>query len=217
MTLCVSSTLFIKTMPRLSKDRELPEAIKNIRLGAALQDCGNRHVADAFDKSNADILFVYDDNELGHTDWTDTVPHFEEKCFVAENPRHSVVALLPLDGCIITGKKIMEGGVCDGMLLTEKEMCLVEFKTNVASPNYKTIIQRANEAIGQLWHTYDGIVRPRCARFRGIEGMLTIEFYVVFDKTLEVTGANAELMDLQNQFLEDNNFVIYFANKKIFH
>ncbi len=203
-------------MPRVSKDRELPEAIKNIRLGAALQDCGNRHVADAFDKSDANRLFVYDDAELGHTDWTDKMSVFEDKCFVAENPNRSVIALLPLDGCIITGKKIVEGGVCDGMLLTEKEMCFIEFKTNVSSPNYQTIIQRANEAIGQLWHTYDAIVRPRCAKYRNIEDVLAVEFYVVFDKTLEVTGINSELMDLQSQFLEDNKFVLYFANKKVF-
>lgn len=203
-------------MPRLSKDRELPEAIKNIRLGAALQDCGNMHVADAFDKSDANRLFVYDDAELGHTDWTDKMSVFEDKCFVAENPNRSVIALLPLDGCIITGKKIVEGGVCDGMLLTEKEMCFIEFKTNVFSPNYQTIIQRANEAIGQLWHTYDAIVRPRCAKYRNIEDVLAVEFYVVFDKTLEVTGINSELMDLQSQFLEDNKFVLYFANKKVF-
>ncbi len=203
-------------MPRVSKDRELPEAIKNIRLGAALQDCGNRHVADAFDKSDATRLFVYDDAELGHTDWTDKMSVFEDKCFVAENPNRSVIALLPLDGCIITGKKIVEGGVCDGMLLTEKEMCFIEFKTNVSSPNYQTIIQRANEAIGQLWHTYDAIVRPRCAKYRNIEDVLAVEFYVVFDKTLEVTGINSELMDLQSQFLEDNKFVLYFANKKVF-
>ncbi len=203
-------------MPRLSKDRELPEAIKNIRLGAALQDCGNRHVADAFDKSDANRLFVYDDAELGHTDWTDKMSVFEDKCFVAENPNRSVIALLPLDGCIITGKKIVEGGVCDGMLLTENEMCLIEFKTNVSSPNYQTIIQRANEAVGQLWHTYDAIVRPRCAKYRNIEDVLAVEFYVVFDKTLEVTGINSELMDLQSQFLEDNKFVLYFANKKVF-
>lgn len=203
-------------MPRVSKDRELPEAIKNIRLGAALQDCGNRHVADAFDKSDATRLFVYDDAELGHTDRTDKMSVFEDKCFVAENPNRSVIALLPLDGCIITGKKIVEGGVCDGMLLTEKEMCFIEFKTNVSSPNYQTIIQRANEAIGQLWHTYDAIVRPRCAKYRNIEDVLAVEFYVVFDKTLEVTGINSELMDLQSQFLEDNKFVLYFANKKVF-
>ncbi len=203
-------------MPRLSKDRELPEAIKNIRLGAALQDCGNRHVADAFDKSDAKRLLVYDDAELGHTDWTDKMSVFEDKCFVAENPNRSVIALLPLDGCIITGKKIVEGGVCDGMLLTENEMCLIEIKTNVSSPNYQTIIQRANEAIGQLWHTYDAIVRPRCAKYRNIEDVLAVEFYVVFDKTLEVTGINSELMDLQSQFLEDNKFVLYFANKKVF-
>ena len=203
-------------MPRLSKDSELPEAIKNIRLCSALQECGSQSVDKVFDKSDAAHIFVYDDNDLGRTDWTDDKPQFEEKCFEAVNPSRSVIALLPLDGCIITGKNIIIGGVCDGMLLTEKEMCFLEFKTNVASPNYLTIVQRANDAIAQLWHTYDGIVRPRCAKFKDIGNALSIEFYVVFDKTLEVTGVNSELMDLQSQFLEDNNFLLYFDNKKIF-
>lgn len=46
--------------------------------------------------------------------------------------------------------------------------------------------------------------------------MLSVDFYVVFDKDLEVTGANAELMDLQIQFLTDNNYPLYFDNGKTF-
>ena len=83
--------------------------------------------------------------------------------------------------------------------------------------NYLTIIQRANDAIAQLWHTFDGIIKPRCAKkSKDVEQMLSVDFYVVFDKDLEVTGANAELMDLQIQFLTDNNHPLYFDNGKTF-
>ena len=183
----------------------------------ALQDCGAIGVANAFGKSSAEHLYVYDDGNLGYTDWTDVAPKFVTKCFVATNPNNITIALLPLDGRIITGPSVIVGGVCDGMLLTDKEMCLIEFKTNVSDFNYLTIIQRANDAIAQLWHTFDGIIKPRCAKkSKDVEQMLSVDFYVVFDKDLEVTGANAELMDLQIQFLTDNNHPLYFDNGKTF-
>ena len=204
-------------MPRLSQNRDLPTAITNLRLCTALQNCGATGVADAFDKSSVNRLYVYDDRELGYTDWTDIEPEFVAKCFMATNSNNNIIALLPLDGRILTGTSIIAGGVCDGMLLTEKEMCLIEFKTNVTSSSYQTIIQRANEAIGQLWHTFDGVIKPKCAtKSKDVEQLLSIDFYVVFDKNLEVTGANSELMDLQIQFLTDNNHPLYFANGKTF-
>lgn len=204
-------------MPRLSQNKQLPAAITNLRLCTALQNCGIIGVADAFDKSSASRLYVYDDGNLGYSDWTDIVPEFVSKCFVATNPNNSTISLLPLDGRILTGTNVIVGGVCDGMLLTEKEMWLIEFKTNVTSSNYQTIIQRAIEAIGQLWHTFDGIIKPKCAaQTKDIEHMLSVDFHVVFDKDLEVTGVNSKLMDLQIQFLNDKNYPLYFDNGKTF-
>ena len=204
-------------MPRLSQNKTLPSAITNIKIGWALKGCGQISVADAFDMSVSARLFVYDDTTLGHTDWTDSEPSFASKYFVAKNPNNIVIALLPLDGEIITGYNTIAGGVCDGMLLSEKEMCLLEFKTNVKSPNYQTILQRANDAIAQLWHTFDGIIKPRCAeKSVNIESVLSVDFHVVFDRDLEITGINAQLMDLQSEFLENNKFQLFFDNEKSF-
>lgn len=209
-------------MPRLSQDRNLPVAITNLRLCSALQYCGALGVANAFDKSSAEYLYIYDDSKLGYTDWTDVAPEFVSKCFVATNPNNNTIVLLPLDHRFLTGKSVVAGGVCDGMLLTEKEMCLIEFKTNVTSSNYQTIVQRANDAIDQLWHTFDDIIKPKCTTQSiagqpiDVEQMLSIDFYVVYDKDLEVTGANSELMDLQTQFLTDKSHPLYFDNGKTF-
>ena len=209
-------------MPRLSHDRNLPAAITNLRLCTALQNCGAIGVANAFDKSSADHLYVYDDSNLGYTDWTDVAPAFASKCFVATNPNNNTIVLLPLDHRILTGKSVVAGGVCDGMLLTEQEMCLVEFKTNVTSSNYQTIVQRANDAKDQLWHTFDDIIKPKCAtqsiagQSIDVEQMLSVYFFVVFDKELEVTGAKSELMELQMQFLSDKHHLLYFDNGKTF-
>lgn len=204
-------------MPQLSVDRNLPQAITNIRLGSALQNCGAISVANAFDKSNAPCLYVYDDQHLGHTDWTDQEPEFASKCFRADNPNGVLLILLPLDGCIITGANVVKDGVCDCMLLTEQEMSMVEFKTNVSSSNNLTIIQRANEAIQQLWHTYNEIVRPRCiTKSRIPEKLLAVDFHIAFDELLNVTGAQSSLMDMQDDFLEDKKYPLYFNNKKTF-
>ena len=198
-------------MPRLSQNKDLPTAITNLRLCTALKDCGAIGVANAFDKSSAEHLYVYDDGDLGYTDWTDVEPAFVSKCFEVTNPNNNTIALLPLDGRIITGPSVIVGGVCDGMLLTDREMCLIEFKTNASGFNY--LIQRAEDAIEQLWHTFNSIVKPRC---KEIENLLSVDFYVVFDKDLEVTGANSALMDLQIQFLQDYKYPLTFDNKKEF-
>ena len=135
---------------------------------------------------------------------------------------HDLIALLPLDGRILTGPSVIAGGVCDGMLLTDKEMCFIEFKTNVTSSNYQTITQRANDAIDQLWHTFDGIIKPKCATQSiagqpiDVEHKLFVDFHVVFDKDLEVTEASSELMDLQLQFLTDKSHPLYFDDGKVF-
>lgn len=204
-------------MPRLSQDRNLPLAVTQLRLDSALSDCGACKVGETFDKSTAPLLFVYDDSELGYTDWVDAEPAFCSKCFMVKNPNGTMVVLLPLDGRTITGVNVVRGGVCDGMLLTEKEITLVEFKTNVTSKNYLTILQRAHDAVGQLWHTFDVIVRPRCLSLsKDIDRILSVDFYVVFDKDLEVAGASAQLMDMQILFLEDNKHLLYFDNEKTF-
>ena len=93
----------------------------------------------------------------------------------------------------------------------------MEFKTNVLSISGLTILQRANEAKDQLWHTYDGIISPECQRV-GIDITLKviIDFYVIFDNELSVTGARADLQNLQNEFLQEKHYPLYFQNNKQF-
>ena len=129
-------------MPRLSPNNILPAAITNLRLCTALQNCGAIGVANVFDKSSAENLYVYDDGNLGYTDWTG--------------------------------------------------------------------------------HTFDGIIKPKCATQSiagqpiDVEHKLFVDFHVVFDKDLEVTGASSELMDLQLQFLTDKSHPLYFDDGKVF-
>lgn len=107
--------------------------------------------------------------------------------------------------------------MCDCALLTDKELSFVEFKTNVLSTNDLTILQRANEAIGQLWHTYDGIICSKCQKVGvDVNQKVFIDFYIVFDNDLRVTGVRADLQDLQNEFLLDKHYPLFFQNHKLF-
>ncbi len=205
-------------MPKLSQNRTPPDAIKQLKLCYALRNCGQVKVIDAFDKSDDENLYVYDDGSLGYSDWNDDEHAVSlSKTFNAQNPNKNTLVLLPLDGCIITGNNIIQGGVCDCALLTEKELSFVEFKTNVLSSNDLTILQRANDAIGQLWHTYNGIVNPKCQQVGvDIRKNVSIEFYVVFDTELKVTGARADFQNLQSEFMEEKHYQLYFENSKQF-
>lgn len=151
-------------MPRLSSDRTLPKAITNLRLSSALKHCGATSIEDAFDKSTACNLYVYDKLEEKYSDWTDCQPANPAKYFRAKNPNELTLVLVPLDNRTITGRNITQQGICDCMLLTEKEISFIEFKTNVESTSYLNFIDKANNAIQQLWHTYEGIIKPRCCK-----------------------------------------------------
>lgn len=205
-------------MPTLSKDRNLPDAIKQLRLCSALRNCGRVKVEDAFDKSDDENLYVYDDDTLGYSDWTNVEPTaFLSKTFYAQNPNRNTLVLLPLDGRIITGDHFIRGGICDCALLTDKELSFIEFKTNVSSDLDKTILEHAEKAVDQLWHTYDSIINPECRRV-GIDITLkvSIDFYVVFDNELGVTGARADIQNLQNEFLQEKHYPLYYQNNKQF-
>lgn len=203
-------------MPILSQDKTLPTCITKFSLGYALRNCGVP-VIDAFDKSSNNCLYVYDDETIGYTDWTNIKPEFISKCFNIINPNENTIALLPLDGRIIKAKNIVQGGICDCMLITENVMCLIEFKTNATSPTSHRIIDNANDAINQLWHTFAGILLPKCtAVSKNLKQLTHIEFYVVFNTNLNVTRANSSLMDIKVQFIEDKKYPLYFDNKKKF-
>ena len=205
-------------MPRLSNNRTLPNAIKQLKLCYALRNCGQVKVINAFDKSNNVNLYVYDDANLKYSDWNNNKHAvLLSKTFNAQNPNNKTLVLLPLDGCIITGAHFIQSGVCDCALLTDKELSFVEFKTNALSPNNFTISQHAQKAIDQLWHTYDGIIDTECRNIGvNIKTIVSIDFYVVFDSELNVTGVRADFQNLQNEFLINNNYPLFFENSEQF-
>ena len=205
-------------MPTLSQNRDLPAAITQLKLCYALRCCGPLGVKNAFDKSDDENLYVYDDDTLRYSDWTNVeTTAFLSKTFHAQNPNRNTLVLLPLDGRIITGPSLISGGICDCALLTDKELSFVEFKTNVSSDLDKTILGHAEKAVDQLWHTYDSIINPECRRV-GIDITLkvSIDFYVAFDNDLSVTGVRADFQSLQNEFLQNNHFPLFFENNKNF-
>ena len=93
-------------MPTLLQNRDLPVAITQLRLCSALRNCGSVGVENAFDKSDNENLYVYDDG--GYSDWTNVEPMaFLSKTFHALNPHQNTLVLLPLDGRTRPGNNII--------------------------------------------------------------------------------------------------------------
>ena len=46
--------------------------------------------------------------------------------------------------------------------------------------------------------------------------MVDIEFYIVFNKELDVTSASASRLNYQMEFMNDHHFPLYFDNEKNF-
>lgn len=205
-------------MPTLSQDRTLPVSIIQLKLCYALGKCGALGVADAFDKSKANLLFVYDDKTLGYTDWTDQEPEFASICFRVNNPNGIDIVLLPFDHRIMTGPNIIVGGICDCAILTQNVLSFIEFKTDVTSSNDLTILQRADEAIGQILHTYFDIVLPGCKDVSvDLQQKVAVDFHVKFNEIFMIAGANASLMEKQDDFVNEYKIPLFFDHEKTFN
>lgn len=208
--------LYIKYMGQL-KERAIPDAIKRLRLCTSLRDCGHP-VEYCFKLSSGKIMYVYDDDSLGYSDWNEIIDsNAIPRSFIMRNDNEIEIVLLPLDNRIISGPNITKGGVNDCAILTDRELSFIEFKTNVTSNSGKNIEARTNEAINQLWHTFKEIIYPRCQK-KGItlERKINVDFFIVFDSSLDVTNVIASRLEKQVEFLEEHGFSLFFNNEKSF-
>lgn len=203
-------------MARLSNNTNIPTAVSNLRLCSALSNCGCG-VQHAMVISTDEKLYVYDDATLGYSAWSNIVPSNLSKTFSADNPNNTEIVLLPLDNSIITGPKVTQGGVCDCALLTVNELSLIEFKTNVKTESDKTLEQRCREALSQILHTINGIIKPKCNQQRiDIEEKVDIDAYIVFDSQLNVTSVQTIFQAIAMEVLEKNKLLLFVHNKKTF-
>lgn len=198
------------------QNKGIPKAVTRLRLCKSLEDCGHS-VEKCFKSSSAKTLYAYDDNDLKYSDWTNIAPEEISRSFIVRNDDGIEIVLLPLDNRIISGPKITEGGVNDCAILTEWQMSFIEFKTNVTSNSDKNMEDKTNDAIKQLWHTFNKIISPRCET-QGINlaAEVDIDFFIIFDSNLDVTNVSASRMEKQIAFRDEKGFQLYFDNEKSF-
>lgn len=208
-------------MPKLSKDNNIPNAINRLKIIPALTSCCPTGVVNCIDKTNDAEVFVYDDKNLGYSDWNNNSAAVTiSKCFIAKNPKKTEITLLPLDNRLVQNTRaqptLTEGGITDCAIATDQELCFIEFKTNATSR--KNIRRNSNKAEKQLWHTYDSIIKPKCLN-QGVDlsSSVTIEFYIVFDTAMGVTGAMASCQARMIKFAtEHSGALLFFDNEKEF-
>ena len=198
-----------------SSNKPIPKAIKNLQLCRILRNCGHTPVELAFNECKDKICYVFDHPQNKVTEWTNIQPVSTAEYFIADNPQKVSLSLLPLDNKIITGQSFTKNGVCDCLLLTEKELCFAEFKTNVTSNSTHNITSKADDAIQQLYHTYC-VINTRHKEVLNNDIKLPLSFYVVFNELLNVTHASSELQDKQLAFLESYKQRLFFENHKTF-
>lgn len=201
-------------MPRLSANNTVPNAVNRLRLIPALSPCCNTNLSLYIDKSTSHDVYVYDDNVLKYSDWDSNSGAVTlSKCFNGHNPNGIELCLLPLDNRMITDPTVIKGGITDCALLTDTEFTFVEFKTNATSR--KNIGKNSNKAMKQLWHTYDSIVKPRClANGVDLDNKVIVEFHIVFDTSMMVTGAMASFQNRMTLFCNQHHKSLFFENYK---
>lgn len=199
------------------QNKGIPKAVTRLRLCKSLEDCGHS-VEKCFKSSSAKTLYAYDDTVLKSSDWKESIaPEEISRSFIVRNDDGIEIVLLPLDNCIISGNSVTKGGVNDCAILTEWQMSFIEFKTNVTSNSDKNMEDKTNDAIKQLWNTFDTIISPRC-KTKGIDlaAEVDIDFFIIFDRNLDVTNVSASRLEKQLYFLKTTGFQLYFDNEKSF-
>lgn len=194
----------------------LPAPISQLKLDRSLQNCGRTRVSQAYQSCNAPTIWAYD-QDTAPASWSASVSEEQKKrSLEITNPSGQEVVLVPLDRCVITGQKYIQGGVADCLLLTGKAFCLVEFKTNAYDPN--RLSDRISDGSRQLWHTYDGVIHP-CCKSSGIaieKVVSEITFQIVLSEMMQLTMASATIQDTQFEFFTEHGILLFVSRQKTF-
>lgn len=194
----------------------LPAPISHLKLDRSLQNCGRTRVSQAYQSCNAPTIWAYD-QDTAPASWSASVSEEQKKrSLEITNPSGQEVVLVPLDRCVITGQKYIQGGVADCLLLTGKAFCLVEFKTNAYDPN--RLSDRISDGSRQLWHTYDEVIHP-CCKSSGIaveKVVSEITFQIVLSEMMQLTMASATIQDTQLKFFTEHGILLFVSRQKTF-
>lgn len=194
----------------------LPAPISHLKLDRSLQNCGRTRVSQAYQSCNAPTIWAYD-QDTAPASWSASVSEEQKKrSLEITNPSGQEVVLVPLDRCVITGQKYIQGGVADCLLLTGKAFCLVEFKTNAYDPN--RLSDRISDGSRQLWHTYYGVIHP-CCKSSGIaieKVVSEITFQIVLSEMMQLTMASATIQDTQLKFFTEHGILLFVSRQKTF-
>lgn len=199
------------------QNNNIPQEVRKLKLCASLQDCGGTAVELCIKESMSNEMSIYDDDDLQYSDWIEGNNN-SPKSFLAYNNNNKNLVLLPLDNRIISGPATKKGGVADCAILTLNDMSFIEFKTNVTLNSEDNLSAHTEKAIQQLWHTYDGIIKPKCEK-KGViisDAIDNIDFYIVFNKELDVTGIMASRLNYQMEFMSEHSLPLFFENEKDF-
>lgn len=194
----------------------LPVPISQLKLDWSLQNCGRTRVSQAYQSCNAPTIWAYD-QDTAPASWSASVSEEQKKrSLEITNPSGQEVVLVPLDRCVITGQKYIQGGVADCLLLTGKAFCLVEFKTDAYDTDH--LSDRISDGSRQLWHTYDEVIHPCCERTGiAIEKVVSeITFQIVLSEMLQLTMASATIQDTQFEFFTEHGILLFVSRQKTF-
>lgn len=167
-------------------------------------------LAELFECANRGKLFVYDDADKGHSVYVnDTGRLGLDKLFIANNPKHKDVFLWHIDGVMFP-----KDSKCDCAVLTESDMCFIEFKSNAANRSNEAIKHNYNKAYNQLMLTLNEVT-DRCQQVDvNLKDVVNVKAFAVFNKT--VPRNDALRKNISARFLLASGVKLEFANENTF-
>jgi len=161
----------------------------------------DEHIVDSF--SAGKCVFVAESIGM---DENDAQKHFEVK-----NPSGNEYALIQIDNGIIRRKAPVKR--CDCAISNDKELCFIEFKTNVISANEKVQTSNYMDAIIQLSTTIKLVLSGLQSLGKDLLSIRNVEAYICFRKGYPSTTSTQ--MDYKVSFAKSNNGIpLSFARSK---
>lgn len=127
----------------MTSDREIPNAIKRLRLTGAFKDY-NPGILDCIEVSSDERIMVVDDESCTRITNREEDAH---RCCWCLNPNKNEIIVLPLDKKLIKQRK---GGMADGAVFDENKFAFVEFKDQAQGNTPIAIEDTYSKATSQL-------------------------------------------------------------------
>lgn len=160
-----------------------------------------------FEYSDRGLFFFIDDSSKGHVAIVNETKNIGvDKMLSVYNPEHGAQFLWHIDGVMYK-----KGAKCDGALINQDNLYLLEFKSQAKNNTNETVFSEYEHAKQQLEHVLQDLLLRYKAIGMDLHALIDLHAIAIFNKTVPQNLAYQKR--LQAEFLTKHNVRLEFSNK----